>query len=767
MKSFKLELALSVCLVLVPACVLALTYTTPTTTDGFVESDPPGLGGTTWETDEYMDTDGGTDFYLTWDSIKTYCAIAGPFADLEEKPDGYEWFIAIDTDQVPGSGATSDGYSKVTFSGDFLPEFVLYFSGGVGWYETSVWDTAGGGSWTWRGWTDSCSYGGWSGIDTSEICIPLAHFGDPDSMAVVSWVTDEGQSQVVASYPSANQIGSVPVPMTYFWVAKNLGEGVAPGTLPILPPPADAVVDNERSFDVTCTAMADITPGNCGSTTQMVFYYTQDGSDPDTLTSASVIGTYDSCRQGADTTDTFYGVIPAADDATVKWIAKGLAKNGLVDVSDEVQEFVQGGTAWVGNAGSSPTTCTVWAEIYAGDGGQNTYIKFPYTTDGSDPKTSATADTADGTFDAWLGNNDKYYAELTAVGDGITVNWFAFGEDVNDNYAETDTFFTFVQGDTADLYNLICVPDSNFVMGEVAPPGIGAGMDFFWTTDGSDPKSSETRHYASGFHIEDTDTTGKFGAYLTAEVGQTIKWYVHAWGSDNSFSDSPVQQCVADTTSGPTLCNLACVPDSLLLRASISPRGYGAEVRFFTTVDGSDPKISENVCVIEGGWLRNEDAPGGDCSVPVGVFQVELPGSIAVGDTIKWYVYGWYQTHNKYNGLFGESDVQSCVATASTAGIESGSADVLIPRITNIPNPFGGSTQIVFDLSRAAKVSVVAYDVRGRAVSEVFKGVLPQGRNAVTWNGRTNSGEELPSGIYFFRFKSGSFEVTRKAMLVR
>jgi flagellar hook assembly protein FlgD len=73
----------------------------------------------------------------------------------------------------------------------------------------------------------------------------------------------------------------------------------------------------------------------------------------------------------------------------------------------------------------------------------------------------------------------------------------------------------------------------------------------------------------------------------------------------------------------------------------------------------------------------------------------------------------------------------------------------------------------VFDLSRAAKVSVVAYDVRGRAVAEIFKGVLPQGQNAITWNGRTDSGEELPSGIYFFRFKSGNFEITRKAMLVR
>jgi hypothetical protein len=138
-----------------------------------------------------------------------------------------------------------------------------------------------------------------------------------------------------------------------------------------------------------------------------------------------------------------------------------------------------------------------------------------------------------------------------------------------------------------------------------------------------------------------------------------------------------------------------------------------------------------------------------------------------VGDTIKWYAYGWYQPDNKYNGLFGETDVQSCVATVSKAGVEPGIGETLIPRITNIPNPFGGSTQIVFDMARKAKVTITAYDVRGRTVAEVFEGVLPQGQHSVSWNGKGSAGEELPSGIYFFSFRAGNFQATRKAMLVR
>ncbi|MFH1312913.1 MAG: FlgD immunoglobulin-like domain containing protein [Candidatus Eisenbacteria bacterium] len=760
MSQLKLGLALAVCLMLVPALASALTYTTPNPNDGVVESATPVLGGTEWETDEFMDIDGGTNFYLTWDSTHVYCAITGTYADQQEGD--YDWFIALDYDQTPGSGATSDGYAHVTFEGDFLPEYILYFAGDGGWHEASVWDTSLS-AWNWLGWTDTCSYGGWDGNFTSEICLEDTSIVDADSIAVASWISTEDNSTIVASFPSANPIGAKSQPMKYFWVAKNRGKGIAPVTLPVQPTPPTVSVDNERDFPYTCTVLADITPGNCGSTTQMAFYYTDDGSDPDEM-SSFVVGTYDACTVGADTTDTFYAIIPAADEATVRWIAMGVAKNALVDWSDEIQEFVQGGTAWVGNAGSSPTTCTIWAEVYVGDGGQTTYINFPYTTDGSDPRVSA-GDTADGVFDTQLGNNDKFYAELTAPAPGVTVNWYAFGEDAYNNYAETDTFYTFVQGDTAEILNLICEPDSNFVMGEVAPPGLGAGMDFHWTTDGSDPKTSGTASKASGYHVEDTDTTGKFAAYLTASVGQTIKWYVHAWGSNNAYSDSPIQTCVAGTTSGPILCNLTCVPESLIVRASISPRGYGSEITFYAA-KGADPKTATYVCEIPGGYVRDEDTPTGDCSVPVGVFQAELPGSLAVGDSVFWYAHGWYQSHNKYNGLFGDSDTQTCVPTAPKAGITP-RAETTIARITNVPNPFGGSTQIVFDLSRKSRVAITAYDIRGRSVARVFEGTLSQGPNAITWNGLSDSGSELPSGIYFFRFEAGKFAATRKAMLVR
>ena len=759
MRITKSGIMASLAVLLLPALTLALTYTTPNTTDGVVESSAPVLGGTTWETDELMANDGGTNFFFTWNDTTVYCAVTGTYANQQDGQ--YDWFIAFDTDMLPGSGGTADGYNHVTFSGRYLPDYIYYFAGGMGWYENSNWVA---GAWNWRGWSNACSYGGWTGNLVSELCIPRSMLGHPDSIAICSWISDEANTQIYASFPTANPIGAKPQPMNYFWVAKKLIAGISPNTLPVRPTPPSAIVDNERADAFTCTVRADITPGNCGRTTAMSFYYTTDGSTPGP-TSSFVAGTYETCRTGADTTDTFKAVIPAADEATVKWLAKATAANGLVDWSDVVQQFVQGGTAWVGNAGSTPTDCTIWAEIFEGDGGVTTWMKFKYTTDGTDPRTSGTATVVNGTFDSKVGNNDKFYKVLSGPSSGQTVSWYAYGKDKHNNTAQTDTFYTFVQGEKARIYNLHCTPDSNYVKGEVAPKGIGDGMNFIWTTDGSDPKSSPTAHVAHGTFIVDTDSSGVFGAYLTAQVGQTIKWYVHAWGSNNAYNDSDVQTCVAGITSGPILCNLTCVPESLLVRGSISPRGFGAEIDFIYTHDGSDPKTSPNAYTIHGSFLRDEDSPGGNCTVPVGTFYGELYA--LAGQTIKWYAHGWYEPDNQYNGLFGDSAVQTCVAGTSRTGVEPPDRGPVLLAVSTAPNPFGTSTQIKFELAESAHVSILVYDTAGRLVCRVFDSDASSGAHIATWDGKNRAGEDVPSGIYFYRFKAGASELTRKAVVVR
>lgn len=62
------------------------------------------------------------------------------------------------------------------------------------------------------------------------------------------------------------------------------------------------------------------------------------------------------------------------------------------------------------------------------------------------------------------------------------------------------------------------------------------------------------------------------------------------------------------------------------------------------------------------------------------------------------------------------------------------------------PNPSSGATNFVVSLPAAGSVDLAMYDLAGRRVATLYRGVLPAGSRAFTWNpGR------VPSGVYFAR----------------
>jgi hypothetical protein len=65
----------------------------------------------------------------------------------------------------------------------------------------------------------------------------------------------------------------------------------------------------------------------------------------------------------------------------------------------------------------------------------------------------------------------------------------------------------------------------------------------------------------------------------------------------------------------------------------------------------------------------------------------------------------------------------------------------------NYPNPFNPSTTINFDLPEAANVSLIVYDVLGREVAELAKGLYDAGYHSTKWNA-----QGVASSVYFARF---------------
>jgi hypothetical protein len=101
-----------------------------------------------------------------------------------------------------------------------------------------------------------------------------------------------------------------------------------------------------------------------------------------------------------------------------------------------------------------------------------------------------------------------------------------------------------------------------------------------------------------------------------------------------------------------------------------------------------------------------------------------------------------------------------------TTVIETATEDEEIPEdfslAQNYPNPFNPSTAIEFAMPQSGHASLIVYNVKGEEVARLVDEFKAAGRHSVRWNA---SG--LPSGVYLYRFRAGSFTEVRKLTLAK
>ena len=90
----------------------------------------------------------------------------------------------------------------------------------------------------------------------------------------------------------------------------------------------------------------------------------------------------------------------------------------------------------------------------------------------------------------------------------------------------------------------------------------------------------------------------------------------------------------------------------------------------------------------------------------------------------------------------------------------------------NFPNPFNPETWIPFQLASDSDVVIQIYDIRGTLVRRLNLGYTEAGyyldkRSAAYWDGRSQTGEQVASGIYFYTIGAGSFLSTRRMVIVK
>ncbi len=98
---------------------------------------------------------------------------------------------------------------------------------------------------------------------------------------------------------------------------------------------------------------------------------------------------------------------------------------------------------------------------------------------------------------------------------------------------------------------------------------------------------------------------------------------------------------------------------------------------------------------------------------------------------------------------------------------------VLVTKLlANFPNPFNPETWIPYHLAHDADVTFTIYDAKGAVVRELNLGHQPAGlytdqAKAAYWDGRSETGELVSSGVYFYRFQAGDYVAFRRMAIVK
>jgi len=85
----------------------------------------------------------------------------------------------------------------------------------------------------------------------------------------------------------------------------------------------------------------------------------------------------------------------------------------------------------------------------------------------------------------------------------------------------------------------------------------------------------------------------------------------------------------------------------------------------------------------------------------------------------------------------------------------------------NYPNPFNAGTVIRFAQPVDGDVRIDVYNILGRKVKTLVNEFRSAGTHQADWDGRSDDGVEVATGVYFYRITTDKFSSTRKMVLLK
>jgi hypothetical protein len=132
----------------------------------------------------------------------------------------------------------------------------------------------------------------------------------------------------------------------------------------------------------------------------------------------------------------------------------------------------------------------------------------------------------------------------------------------------------------------------------------------------------------------------------------------------------------------------------------------------------------------------------------------------------------FFAAGNAANGNFSTSGdhiyLSSAMSIPQTTGIGSEPVQASQPKLgPNYPNPFNPATTIPFTLHEPSSVEITVFSLGGQAVRRLANKSLGVGRHNIEWDGYSDAGTPVASGVYIITMRSDHTRMALTATLVR
>ena len=124
-----------------------------------------------------------------------------------------------------------------------------------------------------------------------------------------------------------------------------------------------------------------------------------------------------------------------------------------------------------------------------------------------------------------------------------------------------------------------------------------------------------------------------------------------------------------------------------------------------------------------------------------------------------------YSTDGEF--LLRTGGLSFLVWTTGSADVPDGETAPAVALSPPVPNPSSGEVALTFTLPEPALVDLSIFDVAGRHVACVHRGLAGARTTRLVWDGRDSNGERVASGVYFARLAAGSQARAQKIVLMR